>query len=148
MSSPTYNDNIPQPNDPISQSQPPILVNFNQLNSIFGVDHVRYDNATQSQRGRHLKVTFSAPLGADPNLASPLASLYTKTVSGASQLFFQNGPNPGDVVQLTTSSGGVIWKGGSGSGVVTGNITQNGSINFPNGLQMRWGRATGVTNGS
>ena len=42
------------------------------------------------------------PLSADPRTAHPQSSVYSKTVSGLAQLFFQNGPlTPDNVYQLT-----------------------------------------------
>ena len=98
----TYNPNIPQSNDLISQSQGQFLTNFSQLNTIFDVDHVTYDNATVANRGLHRKVTFPAVI-TDPNQTAPISSLYIKTVSGSSQLFFQNGNGAANVIPITAS---------------------------------------------
>lgn len=93
----TYNNNIPQSGDRPSDSQAQILTNFSQLNTIFDAEHVTF-NAV-SDNGEHKKVTFSDVLGADPGLATPKASLYTKTSGGDSQMFFENALN--GVLQLT-----------------------------------------------
>jgi len=95
----TYTDNIPQPTDIISVSQGQILDNFSQLDTSFGIDHTAFSVGTNI--GYHKKVTLQAPLGSDPGKASPIADLYTKTVAGASQLFFQNGALAANVSQLT-----------------------------------------------
>jgi hypothetical protein len=84
----SYNPSIPQSGDRPSASQSQILTNFTQLNSIFGQEHVTF-NAT-ADNGEHTKITLNNVLGADPNLADPKSSLYTKTVAGDSQLFFEN----------------------------------------------------------
>lgn len=96
----TYNAAIPQASDTISASQPPILTNFFELNTVFGIDHVKFDDATLANRGHHLKVTFNDVLGADPGLLAPACSLYTKATGAGNQLFFQNAVN---IVQLTGS---------------------------------------------
>lgn len=98
----SYNPSIPQPTDRPSDSQAQILANFTQLNTIFGQEHVTF-NAT-ADNGEHTKVTINAPLGADPGLADPKSSIYTKTVAGDSELFFEkfdNGAAANLVQQMT-----------------------------------------------
>jgi hypothetical protein len=60
----TYNPNIPQAGDVISQSQPQILTNFQQLNQVYGdpnpagdpnSDHFPFDDASANAR-KHRKV--------------------------------------------------------------------------------------------
>lgn len=87
---------IPQAGDDPKVSQGQILGNFTRLNIDFNVDHVQYSASTN--RGQHRKVTFQDVLGADPNKAGNIASLYTKLVSGNPELFYQNSTS---VLQLT-----------------------------------------------
>ena len=118
----SYDPGIPNPQDKISQSQPKLRVNFNQLNAVFSVDHVEYNNASINKRGFHRKVTYEAPI-TDPNISiTDVATLYTKKPS-AVELFFQNGPLAANVFQLTNSALPVT----SGSGTTV------------NGLQIRCG---------
>lgn len=94
----SYNPSIPQANDDPSDSQLQLLNNFSSLNTQFNVNHIPFSAAVN--RGYHTKIFF--PDGVpDPNLISPLSSLYTKIVAGKAQLFFQNNSNASDVVQLT-----------------------------------------------
>lgn len=51
----TYQANIPNPNDFISDSQPSIRTNFGQLNTQFSVDHVAL--TAGSDNGKHNQVT-------------------------------------------------------------------------------------------
>lgn len=75
----SYDPGIPNPQDKISQSQPKLRVNFNQLNAIFSIDHVEYNNASIQKRGFHRKVTYEAPI-TDPNISiTDVATLYTKS---------------------------------------------------------------------
>lgn len=118
----TFNPNIPQANDIISSSQPQILTNFSQLNTLFGIDHVEYNNATAANRGKHTKITY-VQQGADPaTLVSELA-LYTKNVGGVPKLFIREQTN-GTVYQLngpvpSRATTGYSWlPGGTPNGAI------------------------------
>lgn len=52
----SYNANIPQATDLISQSQGQLLNNFSQANIAFGVDHTAFDVA--ANQGKHKKATL------------------------------------------------------------------------------------------
>jgi len=135
----SYNAGIPNPQDKISQSQPLIRTNFNQLNSIFSHDHVEYTDATVNKRGMHRKVTYQAPLGVDPNVTiTDVASLYTKKPSLV-ELFFQRGPLAADVVQMTGLN--IIDSGtdGMGGGYQT--------VKSPFGLTFIFGFALSASGG-
>lgn len=124
----TYNANIPQASDTISASQPPILTNFFELNTVFGIDHVKFDDATLVNRGRHLKVTFNDVLVADPGLLAPACSLYTKATGAGNQLFFQNAL--ASIVQLTGLPA-TVWANGGTAGGLT-----NYTIDTPWGVRI------------
>lgn len=87
----TYNPAIPQSTDRPSDSQAQLLANFTALNNIFNQEHVTF-NAVEDN-GEHKNITFNDVLGADPGLADPKASLYTKSDGTDSQLFFENFDN-------------------------------------------------------
>ncbi len=74
----TYNKNIPRSTDDPSQSQPIIQNNFDQLNTVFGNEHVEFDNSTPGDRGKHKMVTF-VDNTTDPGLAYPNSQIYTKS---------------------------------------------------------------------
>lgn len=94
----TYNPSIPQSTDRPSDSQGQLLNNFTALNTIFDQEHVTF-NAT-ADNGEHRKITFNDVLGADPGLADPKASLYTKTVAGDSELFYEKYDNVATANQI------------------------------------------------
>lgn len=52
----TYNPNIPQANDLISNSQAQLLINNSQANIAFGVDHTAFD--VVADQGKHKKATL------------------------------------------------------------------------------------------
>jgi hypothetical protein len=126
----SYNPAIPQSTDLISNSQPQILANFSQLNTIFDFNHFTWNDATAANRGLHRKIDFptpttvSAPTGND-------SVLYPKTVAAATELVFDNAALS---MQITNSAlavasgegmlpGGLLIKCGSGS-ILNGNSTQ------------------------
>lgn len=148
----TYNPAIPDAAHFLSTDQPLMRDNFGQLNTIFMVDHVEYDNATVGNRGFHRKVTFPAVI-ANPNQTSPISSLYIKTVSGSSQLFFQNGALSSNVIPLTASvfqtytpavtAGTYVFSGVS----ATGYFAIVGGITFFT-VQLSFTNAVGTPNAS
>lgn len=75
----TYNPAIPQPTDNLSVSQGDLLTNFGQLNTLYGLDHVTFNNGTSANRGLHQKVTL-VNVQADPSAISfPYSVIYSKT---------------------------------------------------------------------
>jgi len=129
----SFNPNIPQASDDPSVSQGQILTNFTQLNNIFGTDHITYDAA--SDNGEHKQISLNAPLGADPGLADPKASVYTKTVNGDSELFYEKFNNAGAANQ-TRQMTNLIRTTVANTGTAGGNIT---STDTPWGLRLIWG---------
>lgn len=99
----TYTLNAPNPNDSPAAQQPALSTNTNLVNTYFGTDHVTFTEA--ANQGEHVKVTLT-DVQSDPTLLPPKTQLYSKTVSGAEQLFFANSTNiyqvtPPTVVGLT-----------------------------------------------
>ena len=125
----TFQPNVPLAGDLISQSQADLNTNFTQINTVFGIDHVEFDDGTVGDRGTHKQITINNVLGADPGLASPIASLYTKTTAGVSELFFQNGALAANVSQLTGSNG---------------TLASDGAFKFATGLILKWGSGFGA----
>lgn len=123
----SYNPNIPQPTDRPSASQSQMLINFGQANSIFGHDHVPFNDGTIANRGKHTYVALVTQ-AADPtgaNFSAGQMALYTKTISGVTQLFLRRfGNTP---IQIS-------------------NINPVGSTNgysyLPGGMLLQWGLAT------
>lgn len=74
----TFNPNIPQSGDKQDQSQPQILTNFTQLNTLMDNDHVAWDNGTVANRARHRRVRI-VENQTDPNLSYPNTEIYTKS---------------------------------------------------------------------
>lgn len=138
----SYDQNTPRATETPAQSQPLIAGNFLQIATSYNTDHVALTSG--SNVGQHKQVTFSNVLAADPNQVAPIASLYTKAISGNSQLFFQNGALAANVAQLTGNAvltgseytvvtpWGLIFKYGLGTASNAG-IVNNFAVPFPNG---------------
>ena len=60
----TFDPTIPNATHFVSADQPQITINFGQLNTIFDIDHVKYNDATVGNRGKHKQVTLIAPVAA------------------------------------------------------------------------------------
>ena len=87
-----YNNQIPQPNDQLDNSQVDFLNNFMTLQTMFSVDHVPFDTAIapQPDQGKHNQLTlpspgpFSLPL-ANEVIVKSVLSTYTTQVEMAYQ---------------------------------------------------------------
>lgn len=129
-----YNPNIPQATDNLSTSQGQILNNFTQLDTIFNIDHFKFDDNNTSARGMHRQINFPTTLVSDPTLSGAASEIYTKTISAVGEAFFAN-----------STDASCIWRGGTGSGKVA---TGPGIITFPNGLIIQWDFEGSISNGA
>lgn len=134
----SYNDAIPQPTDLISNSQPAILGNFVAIdNGTTGTgagfcrNHITMSDGTNG--GLHYRVDYYQNQGSDPSVSGFVSSVYPKSVSGVSQLFFANASQVAQVGGPLSAAGngychlfgGLIAQWGSA------NVADNGTANFP-----------------
>lgn len=82
----SYNANIPQATDLISQSQGQLLTNFSQANTAFGIDHTAFDVA--ANQGKHKKSTY-VEQAADPVTIANELAVYSKDVAGVTTEFLR-----------------------------------------------------------
>lgn len=124
----TYNPNIPQATDLISNSQAQILANFGQLNTQFGVDHQAFNTGSGNGDGTHKKITFdNAPT--EPTPAGTVSNIFPLLVGSNQELFFKNASteyNGAGKVQLTGPS----------------LLATNGYVTLSNALIVQWGTGT------
>jgi hypothetical protein len=125
----TYNKDIPQSTDIQSASQGQLLINFQQLQSIFDANHYTWDFATVATRGMHRFATFESQATAPASTATQNA-LYSKTVSAAPQLFFRRASS-GTEVQMTATADPVI--------------ATTGQSFLPGGVIVKWGQVTATS---
>lgn len=121
----TYNPNIPQPTDLLSNSQGQILANFNKANSSFGINHYPFDNGTVNN-GKHLKVELPTT-GAPGSVASELVLFSGTTPSLRTALFYQRDNSGTGPFQLT--------------GIDPLNAT-SGYTFLPGSLLIQWGQVS------
>lgn len=119
----SYNPNIPQSTDIPSQSQGQMLTNFQQLNTVFDVDHVPFNDGTVSNRGKHDKSTY-IDQSSDPTTAADEMAIYSKDDGSGNTRLFLRQESLGTVVQLTGPDPTI---GSSGSTFLAG------------GLILKWG---------
>lgn len=78
----SYTPNVPLSSDIVSETQVPILTNFQVLNTIFGNDHYQYTNSS-TLRGKHKFTTFPDRRGAAPTTLSDEQSFYNSRLQAA-----------------------------------------------------------------
>lgn len=117
----TYNRDIPnEPNAP-ADDQPNMKVNNNSIQDFLAVDHFGFNN---NDGGWHEQVTMPEASTA-PTTAANQGALYTKDVSGTTQLFYRR-ESDGDEYQLTTSN--------------TPSAANSGYTFLPGNILMQWGQ--------
>jgi hypothetical protein len=121
----SYNNAIPATNNNPSTDQPGMLTNAISIDSILAIDHVGF-NATNG--GTHNQSTYNN-LIAKPAILATQGAVYTKSVGGTSQLFFEN--SAAVETQLT---------GGPQSLAATGYTT------LPGGIKIKWGSVSVTAN--
>ena len=123
-----YNQNIPQPTDRISVSQPQILANFLSIFNAFNLNHVPF-NAPGEGKHAFLEMPVQNPV---PVTGAGEVGIYCRTspITATPQLVFQR-PSNGTVIEFTSAGP---------------NITSQlmiGWARLPSGVLLKWGSATG-----
>jgi len=83
----TYQPNIPQATDIISVSQGDLLVNFQQLNTVYGTDHYAYDSGVNV--GLHQHVTLPDTTATPPTPAASQGAIYGKTTAAVTVPYYR-----------------------------------------------------------
>lgn len=103
-----YDPLIPAANELISDSQADIQNNFAELNTLYDVDHQKWNAGTSAFRGKHRKMTFpeaytsaSPPaIGADLGILFPQVDPQ-ESASPRAQMFWTNLQGGGTTFQVT-----------------------------------------------
>jgi len=141
----TFNPNIPQATDRPSDSQAQLLANFQQLNTIFDVDHVTFN--ASSNNGKHNKSSYVVS-GADPATPAGEGAVYTKAVGARTEAFYRYPPN-GAVTQLTYLKAWVSFDGTTGaiqSSYNVTNVVRNAAGDYTINFTTALGNANYVVN--
>lgn len=137
---PTYNQNIPQPTDQISQSQDQILQNFQSIQALVDVNHVDFASGDQ---GKHKWVTMptqgAIPPAGSGFTAGEIGEYNAVYATTAKNELFINKTNQATVVQIpSTASILSINSAPTFNGVSAWTY-------FPSGILIRAGFSSGVT---
>lgn len=116
----------PNPNNDPADDAPVMRTNSQSIQDIILTDHVGYNN---TKGGMHNQVTFAINQSA-PGFATGKSDLFANTASGQSWPFWQN------------ASGIFQMLGNAFSAAASGYLT------FPNGIILKWGTKTGMTQGN
>jgi hypothetical protein len=127
-----YNNNIPQPNDDLSVSQPQILANFAEIATAFNLNHGPFNSGTE---GKHAFVEMPNQNAAPPVTIANEVGLYCNTSAFTTQpelfLIKQLGSTvPPNLRPPIAPNGYEI----SGS-----NYTSPGWTRLPSGILLKWG---------
>lgn len=102
----SYDTGTPQATDRVSDTQQPILTNFQQLNSVYGVDHYAYDDGS-SNATRHRKVTLPSAAGI-PSSAAGVGAMYAKTTSSVTWPFWRRDGSATDFPMMPIKAMGTV----------------------------------------
>jgi hypothetical protein len=132
----TYIPNVPQGNQQINNTQPPIEGNFQDIAELLAINHIPFN--TTDTFGRHSIVDY-VNQGVDPSTSSTEMALYSKSVTNDPNLaeLFYRYPSNGSVVQLTGVNTTSTPTGGSGA-ASGGTFYQSGSIAFGQPIGGFW----------
>jgi len=117
----SYQSNVPLGTDAPSASAADFRNNFGQIFTVNGVNHEDFNAA---DAGKH-KFMQMPEQGSPPATAANEGALYTKAVSGATQLFFREESN-GTERQMTAAF----------------TAASAGEFVLPGGLTVKWGNGT------
>lgn len=119
-----YSQNIPQPTDDPSDSQPLLLGNFQAINSFLGQNHL---SIADGEDGKHKFMQMPEQASA-PTTAANEGALYTKegSASSTSDLFYRQ-ESDGTEIQLTSG---------------TPTSATDGTSSLPGGIIIKWGSSS------
>jgi hypothetical protein len=133
-----YNNNIPQPNDDLSVSQPQILANYAAIAIGFNLNHVNFNAAGE---GKHAFVEMpnqgSAPFTPPVTIANEVG-LYcnSSTLTNQPELFF--------IKQAGTTAPPPL-NGVNGYEITSSNYAPAGWTRLPSGILLKWGTFSGTS---
>jgi hypothetical protein len=119
----SWNQNIPQPTDMLSQSQPQLLGDFQSIQTLIDVNHVDFANANQ---GKHFFIELPAQTIIPVTVAAEVG-LYSQTSAITMQPELVFSKQSGTSVVEFTSAG----------------LLQSGWVYQPSGVLFKWGQSSG-----
>lgn len=115
-----YNQNIPQPADQLKNSQPQLLANFQEINTLVNVNHIGFNLGDE---GKHKFLQMPEQVAAPVTNASEIALFsIVGAISGVTELNFKRSGNPLTSIPFTE-----------------GLLATPGWTILPCGLVVKWG---------
>lgn len=135
----TYTELIPVSGDSLGGTRDRIRVNFQQIASVMGINHVAFNALGE---GKHKFLQMPEQVSA-PATAANEAGFYAKvgTNPAETNLFFR-GENSGFEYQLTHAISGATPEGRFASGLAYSATLQGGWTFLPGGLILQYGKRT------
>ena len=146
MSSP-YQPGIPTGTVNLNVDYQNIQSNFQQLNTIFGVDHVPFDNVAPPPNGYHQSIHLNPVSTTATNPPNNQPVLPPATTAGFGQLFssqINQGPNTDQVLYFLSGGGRLTQLTGTAAPLAA----QNGYTFLPGGLLLQWGISNSTVGGT
>lgn len=135
-----YQPNIPTGTLNLSVDYQNLRSNFQALDTIFGVDHVPYSNAT-AQKGYHESIHFNPVSTTSTNPTTNYPPAHPGAISGYGQLMSAQ-VNDGlstDTALYFLTGAGILQQLTSN---VAPSVTANGYTFIPGGLLLQWGQVS------
>lgn len=107
-----------------------MLTNFQQLNTIFDIDHVPFNDATAANRGKHDQSTY-IELAVDATTAINEVAVYSKDDGAGNTRLYLRQESAGTVIQMSDRDPVVA---------------ASGETFLPGGLLIKWGQIAAATN--
>ncbi|MDC7243649.1 MAG: hypothetical protein PQJ44_06910 [Sphaerochaetaceae bacterium] len=142
----SYNPNIPQPTDKLSNSQADLLGNASSANTIFGQDHFQFDAING---GKHQHVVMPGKSGGTPpTTVSGEGGIYTVTTGSNTDHFYTRDADATNVYQMTriTNDGTEYGRFATNTTYAAGPPTLTGGWTFlPGGMLFQYGQGVTTT---
>jgi len=129
MTTYNYDSNVPAANHSPKNDQGQMQTNAASISSLIGIDHIGFNVPS----GGYHNIIHQAPQAADPATVAGVGQIYTKTVSGDQQLFYESGNGIINQLSFINTSSSAI---------------ENGYIWIGGVILMQWGRVSSTTNSS
>lgn len=147
----TYQPNIPIGSTPLSVDYANIQNNFQQLDTIFDVDHITFSNVT-AQKGYHQSVHLNPISTTTTNPPDNQPVVPPATTPGVGQIFssqINDGINQDEALYYLTGGGRLmqLTRNIQPNNTSVANGKNRGYTFLPGGLLFQWGFVTGTTTG-
>jgi len=139
---------VPNSGQSLGITRVPINTNFSLIQSVFAANHIGFNN---TGAGKHSLIQMPTVQAASPGTAAGEVALYTRTVAGVPQLFYQSQSiaAAGTDVQMTKVIAASLSTLGGNANYQVGVPSSTGGWSFlPGGLIMNYATSTSLAAGA